>query len=134
MNAHQLDASGVILNTIVVENLSALPNLVNASIGGNRGDRVVNGVLIPAPVVVVVPAKVTRRQALQALFLAGKPQADIEAAITAAFASPQKELALIELRESLEFERNRPMVQALGPLLGLSSTDIDNLFITASTL
>lgn len=82
----------------------------------------------------VVPKQVTRSQALQALFLAGKTSSDIETAISAALPSPQKELALIEFKESLHFERARPLVNNLGPLLGLSSTDIDNLFITAATL
>jgi hypothetical protein len=134
MKAHQLDTNGVITNTILVEDLNAFPNLVDASIGGTIGDSIINGVLIPAPVVVHVPQSVTRRQALQALFLAGKTAADIETAISNALSSPQKDLALIEFRESLDFERSRPLVNALGPLLGLSHTDIDNLFITAGSL
>lgn len=80
----------------------------------------------------IVPQKVTRRQAMQALFLAGK-LADVEPAINT-LPSPQKELGLIEWQESLEFERNRPMVHALGPLLNLTPEDIDNLFIQASQL
>ncbi len=47
MNAHQLDADGVIINTIVVDSLDVFPNLVDASIGGRRGDCVVDGMLIP---------------------------------------------------------------------------------------
>jgi hypothetical protein len=38
MNAHQLDANGVILNTIVVESLNVFPNLIDASVGGTAGD------------------------------------------------------------------------------------------------
>ena len=38
MNAHQLGAGGVILNTIVVDSLNVLPNLIDASVGGSIGD------------------------------------------------------------------------------------------------
>lgn len=48
MNAHQLDADGVIINTVVVDSLDALPDLIDASIGGTIGDRVVDGVVVPA--------------------------------------------------------------------------------------
>ena len=38
MNAHQLDANGVILNTIVVDSLNVFPNLIDAAVGGSIGD------------------------------------------------------------------------------------------------
>lgn len=38
MNVHQLDAKGVILNTIVVDSLDVFPNLIDASLGGTAGD------------------------------------------------------------------------------------------------
>jgi hypothetical protein len=38
MNAHQLGANNVILNTIVVDSLDMFPNLIDASVGGNIGD------------------------------------------------------------------------------------------------
>ena len=38
MNAHQLDANGLILNTIVVDSLNVFPNLIDASVGGSIGD------------------------------------------------------------------------------------------------
>jgi hypothetical protein len=38
MNAHQLDANGVIINTIVVSSLDVFPNLIDASQGGSIGD------------------------------------------------------------------------------------------------
>lgn len=38
MNAHQLGANGVILNTIVVDSLNVFPNLIDASVGGTAGD------------------------------------------------------------------------------------------------
>lgn len=57
MNAHQLDANGVIINTIVVDSLDFLPNLVEATDGG-IGWTYANGVFIapPEPEVVAIPA------------------------------------------------------------------------------
>lgn len=43
MNAHQLDANGVVVNTIVVDALTDLPNLIDASHGGTIGDIYTNG-------------------------------------------------------------------------------------------
>lgn len=82
-----------------------------------------------------VPKKVTRRQALQALFARrGITEEMIEAAIGEHMESPSRELALIEFRASLEFERARPLVVAMGPLLGLTPIDLDHLFVVAETL
>lgn len=47
MRAHQLDANGVIINTIVVDSLDVIPGLVDASIGGQIGDKIVGGVVVP---------------------------------------------------------------------------------------
>jgi hypothetical protein len=49
MRAHQLDANSVIINTIVVDSLDALPDLIDASIGGSAGDRIIDGAVIPKP-------------------------------------------------------------------------------------
>ncbi len=80
-----------------------------------------------------IPQKVTRRQARQALFLAGVASATVEAAINT-LPSPQKELAMIEWEDSLEFERHRALVVNMGPLLGLTALQLDQLFITAASL
>jgi hypothetical protein len=79
-----------------------------------------------------VPQSVTMRQARLALLGAGKLSA-VDAAI-ASLPSPQKEAAQIEWEFSSTVERNRPLVQTLGPALGLSESDLDQLFITAATL
>lgn len=47
--------------------------------------------------------------------------------------SPFKEAAEIEWEYSGEVHRNKPFVQSLSLALGLSSTDLDDLFILAST-
>jgi len=79
-----------------------------------------------------IPASVTMRQARLALLAAGKLDA-VNTAI-AAMASPQKEAAQIQWEYSSDVFRNWPLVLSLGPALGLSSTDLDNLFIQAAML
>lgn len=49
MNAHQLDANGVILNTIVVDSLDVFPNLIDASVGGWIGDTWNGTAIVKAP-------------------------------------------------------------------------------------
>jgi hypothetical protein len=49
MRAHQIDSNGVIINTVRVNSLSDLPNLIDASIGGGIGDIVQNGNLVQQP-------------------------------------------------------------------------------------
>lgn len=60
MNAHQLDANGVIINTIVVESLDFLPGLVDAELGGAIGDtyNAGAGTFTPPPAAVPTEAEV----------------------------------------------------------------------------
>lgn len=83
----------------------------------------------PAP----IPAKVTRRQARQALLLAGKLSA-VQPAIDAIADPTQRALVQIEWEDSLEFERNRPSLIALATAIGLDATGIDALFVQAAAL
>ena len=50
------------------------------------------------------------------------------------FASARRALAQIEWDDTQVFERNRPILIMLATALGLSSEQLDNLFITASGL
>ena len=52
MRAHQIDTSGVIINTIMVDDLGAFPNLIDASVGGAIGDTWDGHKIIPG-----IPAK-----------------------------------------------------------------------------
>lgn len=79
-----------------------------------------------------VPQAVTMRQARLALLAAGR-LGDVDTAI-ASLPSPQKEEAQIEWDYSNSVERDRPFVLQLGQALGLSSADLDQLFIKAATL
>lgn len=79
-----------------------------------------------------VPATVTMRQARLALLQAGK-LSNVDAAI-ATLPSPQKEEAQIEWEFSSTVERSRPITQMIGAALGMTESELDDLFILAATL
>jgi chromosome segregation ATPase len=85
--------------------------------------------IINAP---VVPQTVTMRQARLALLGAGK-LALVDAAIDS-MPEPQKSAARIEWEYSNEVQRHNSFVSALGPALGMTSAQIDQLFIAAAKL
>lgn len=106
--------------------------------GFRCADYVWQGELVkkPEPVVPVpVPAEVTRRQALQQLRIEGITEDQIITNINAMeIPQLQKDLALIEFKESQVFERARPLVSTLGAMLGKDSAGIDAMFISAAKL
>jgi hypothetical protein len=80
-----------------------------------------------------VPKSVTRRQAKQALLLAGL-LGNVQPALDAIPDATQRGLMQLEWDESLEFERSRPSLIAIGGALGLDGAALDQLFITAAAL
>ena len=88
---------------------------------------------IAAATVPVVPQSVTRRQARQALLLAGLLD-QVPAKLAAIPDATQRGMATIEWEDSLEFERHRPLVVSIGAALGLDSAQLDALFVTAAGL
>jgi hypothetical protein len=72
------------------------------------------------------------RQGRLALLNIGK-LADVDAAINA-MPEPQQSQSRIEWEYSNTLDRTNPLVIALGPAIGLTETDIDNLFIEAAKL
>lgn len=90
-------------------------------------------IVVPAPEPeTVVPDRVTMRQARLALHAAGiLPQ--VQPAINA-LPEPDKTAAQIEWDYSSEMFRNHGFVNILGSQLGLTSEQIDQLFIQAATL
>lgn len=79
-----------------------------------------------------VPYKVTMRQARLALLQAGL-LSQVEYAINA-LPEPPRTAARIEWDFSSEVYRDRDFVLMLGSTLGLTSVQMDDLFITAATL
>ena len=86
--------------------------------------------LSPPP---AVPYSVTRRQARQALLLAGK-LAQVQPAIDAIANATQRAMVQIEWDDSLHFERDRPALLALSAALGMTAQELDALFVTAAAL
>lgn len=89
--------------------------------------------LTAAELKALVPPKVTRRQARQALLLAGLLD-DVQPAIDAIPDPVQRGLAQIEWDDSQEFDRHRPLLIQLAGALGLDGEALDNLFIQAGAL
>lgn len=80
----------------------------------------------------VIPQSVTMRQARLALLGAGK-LAMVDAAIDS-MPEPNKSAARIEWEYSNEVQRHNGFVEALGPALGMTSAQIDALFVAAAKL
>jgi hypothetical protein len=129
---------GAVVN--VIESDSAFANAEAARLGGSAiesaiaspGDAYDGTFTRPAPTV-VVPQSVTRRQARQALLMAGK-LADVQPAIDAITDPVQRGLLQIEWDDSLNFDRSRPALIALAAAIGIDSAQLDTLFITAGSL
>jgi len=79
-----------------------------------------------------VPSEVTMRQARLALHMAGKLTA-VESAIEALIDPPQT-AARIEWEYSNSVQRHNGFVSQVAPLIGMTESDIDDLFIQAATL
>ncbi len=85
-----------------------------------------------APVPAVVPRQVTMRQARLALLGAGV-LGNVAGAIDE-LESPHREAAQIEWEFSSTVDRDRPLVTMLGPKLGFTVEQLDQLFVTAASL
>ena len=127
MKAHQIQ-NGVVINTIEVDSLDFLPNLIEATTGGIGwtwdGETFTAPPAPPTP----IPQSVTMRQARLALLGAGLLDT-VETAI--AGAGPA---AKIEWDYATEVQRSAGLVPAMATALGLTDAQIDALFVTASTL
>jgi len=91
-----------------------------------------NGVWESPPPVIIVPQEITMRQARLALLDIGL-LSNVTTAINS-LPEPDKTKAQIEWEYSNALQRDNSFVAVLGAALGLSSQDIDNLFITAKGL
>lgn len=128
-----IEAGVVVGVTDASEEFGSEQGWVQCSDGVNRGHTYADGVFTEPEEVVVVPASVTRRQAKQALRLAGL-LANVQTAIDAIEDETTRDLAQIEWDDSQEFQRNRPILIQLATALGLDSAAIDQLFIQADKL
>jgi hypothetical protein len=88
--------------------------------------------LTPEEIAARIPRVVTMRQARLALLGAGL-LLDVDAAIDN-LSEPAKSAARIEWEYSGEVHRDKALVQALAPALGLTDAQLDQLFTTAGAL
>ena len=85
------------------------------------------GIVIPKPTVL------TRKQAKSILFIKGL-LSHVQPAISAIPDPFQKGMAQIAWDDATEFKRNDPILMALSGMLGLSDTQLDELFQEGSVL
>lgn len=83
-------------------------------------------------VVSPVPARVSRKAARLALAQAGKFHL-VQPAINS-MPEPQRTIVQIEWDDSTTFERASSTVALIGTAIGASSSELDALFVTASTI
>lgn len=133
MRAH-IVIDGKVANTIEVQTLDFMPGLVDASSGGAIGDNYADGVFATPEPVVIVPQVVDMARARKALRISGITNANVVAAINAIPDALQRDLALIDWEFEGRVRRLSPLVESLGPVLNLSSAQIDALFVTAAAL
>jgi len=127
MRAHVIE-NGVVIKTIVVNTLNDFPNLIDTTLGGNIGDLWDGEVFTTPEPEIVVPQVVTMRQARLALHTAG-----LLSTVDAAVASAD-DTTKIEWEYSQELKRNWPTLLSLTTALGMTSGQVDDLFILAATL
>ena len=128
MNAHIIE-NGIVVNTIEVESLDFMPNLIDGSNGG-IGWKYENGELIepPKPVVPIqTPQTLTPRQFRPQLLALGLLDEVEEMAAT-------DKATQIWFEYSLDFQRNHEMLIASATALGLGDEDMGTFFIEASKL
>lgn len=87
---------------------------------------------IPGVAASSVPVAVSRKAARLALAAANK----LDAVTTAieSLPEPQRTAATIEWQDSVNFVRDSPMVLLIGGILGMTSVELDSLFIAAKQL
>jgi len=127
MRAHVIE-NNAIINTIVVDSLDIIPDLVDAEIGGAIGWTWNDGNPTPPPAPPVpVPTEVTMVQAQQELLAAGLLDAVEE------FIATLPRADQIDWRYRQMVRRDWPLVEVVRLALGWTSEQVDALFSGADT-
>ncbi len=87
----------------------------------------------PAAPVVAPPPSVSMAQARKALILAGLLP-DVQAALESIPDATQRALALADWEYATVVRRESPLVVSMAAALGLTAGQVNDLFVTASTL
>lgn len=130
LRAAIVDSAGVVVDVIILDSLDQKPGAILCP------EHIGVGMLITEPVPPTppppVPSTVTVRQARLALLSAGL-LAQVNTAV-AAMTGAAGDAARIEWEFSNTVERNKPLVVNISATLGLTSAQLDALFIAASKL
>lgn len=133
MRAHVMDGN-LIANTVKVDSLDAMPNLIDAGIGGAIGDRIVDGVVVPKPAQPLpVPQSVAMWQAREIL-IEDDLLDDVYAYFETIGDPVEKRKAISKFDTSNTVQRNDPLVKYVIPLMGKSEAEIDDMFRRADAL
>lgn len=87
----------------------------------------------PPPAPPYVPQQVTRAQGKAALITVGLWDAVLEY-VDSITDQTEKALALVALNDTTHWQRNSPFLNSAATALGLSSEDLDSLFIQADSI
>ena len=126
-------AGGVVAKVIIVESLGQAPGAIDGT-GADIGDTW-NGVSFVKPVPsAYVPPEVSMAQARVALTRAGITEDDIDAAIAAMAPGAERVEAGIWWRNATLVHRDSSIVASISDLLGLTSGQVDALFVAAASI
>ena len=131
MRAHVIE-NGRITNTIEVDSLDFKPGLIAAVAGEGIGWSYDGQTFTPPPAPApTVPQSVSRAQGKAALIAAGLWPAVL--AYVNAIADPtDKALAEVALNDTQEWRRDSLFLNSAATALGLTSAQLDQLFVDAS--
>lgn len=121
-----IDSANTVVAVIDEDRVSRMSMLASAV---PEGEYIAPYEAAPVP----VPSSVTMRQARLALLGAGLLDS-VNLAIDTIVDDMQRKAAQIEWEYAQEVQRSSGLVPLLGQALQLSEQDLDNLFLTASTL
>lgn len=131
MRAHIIE-NGIVVNTILVDNLDFMPNLIDGSIGA-IGWQYIDGKLIEPTNTdtqqnIYVPSQVEGWIAREVLGIAGLSD-DIQAVLAAI-----DPIFTTRYNSFTKFERDNELILSLGAQIGLTDAQIDSLFIVCSKI
>lgn len=122
-------SGNTVVNVVVVDSLEQMPGAIDGA-GAGIGDTWNGSEFVkPPPSPPPAPFEVTMRQARRALHAAGL-YTSVDAAI-AALPEPQRTAAAIDWEFSNTVQRSNPTFSSLATALGLSSAQLDALFVAA---
>lgn len=127
MKAHIVENNKVV-NTIEVESLDFLPNLIDGTVGGIGWSYVDGQLTPPQPTPEPIPQSITPRQIRLQLTAIGMRQA-VEDYVAS---------ASLDIKDwwefSLSYERNNELLISTSTALGMTSEQLDQFFVEANKL